>query len=160
MAASTLERTVLPPDEPLDSLLAALDALQAPMTEAEPLSTTLTGPDGEHLVLPAEVFEVLRDVVAALSQGQAVTVAPVHQRLTTQQAADLLGISRPTFVKLLDDGEIPYLQPGRHRRVLLSNVLAYRERRSAAARESFKRMAEIAHEAGMHERTATPWRTR
>jgi excisionase family DNA binding protein len=123
MTASTLERTVLPPEEPLDSLLALLTGAEAP-------STTLTGPNGQHLVLPAEVFEVLRDVVAAMAQGQAVTVAPVHQRLTTQEAADLLGISRPTLVKLLEDGEIPYEQPGRHRRVLLSDVLAYRKRRS------------------------------
>ncbi|MCP3934784.1 MAG: helix-turn-helix domain-containing protein [Actinomycetia bacterium] len=153
MSSSTLEHTVLPPEESLDGLLALLSDPEAP-------STTLTGPSGEQLVLPPEVFEVLRDVVAAMAQGQAVTVAPVHQRLTTQEAADLLGISRPTFVKLLGDGEIPYEQPGRHRRVLLSEVLAYRQRRSVQTRESLDRMVEIADESGMYELTATPKRTR
>lgn len=153
MSSSTLEHTILPPEESLDRLLALLSQDEAP-------STTLTGPDGEELVLPPEVFEVLRDVVTAMSQGQAVTVAPVHQRLTTQEAADLLGVSRPTFVKLLEDGEIPYEQPGRHRRVLLSEVLAYRQRRSVRAREALDRMVEIADESGMYELAATPKHTR
>lgn len=153
MSSSTLEHTILPPEESLDRLLALLSQDEAP-------STTLTGPDGEELVLPPEVFEVLRDVVTAMSQGQAVTVAPVHQRLTTQEAADLLGVSRPTFVKLLEDGKIPYEQPGRHRRVLLSEVLAYRQRRSVRAREALDRMVEIADESGMYELAATPKHTR
>ncbi len=91
-------------------------------------------------MLPPEVFEVLREVVAALAQGQAVTIAPVHQRISTQEAADLLGISRTTLVKLLEDGEIPYEQPGRHRRVLLYDVLAYRKRQSTKARQALDDM--------------------
>ncbi len=153
MSSSTLEHTILPPEESLDSLLALLTGAEAP-------STTLTGPSGEHLVLPPEVFEVLRDVVTAMAQGQAVTIAPVHQRLTTQEAADLLGISRPTLVKLLESGEIPFEQPGRHRRVRLADVLAYRAERSVQARDALDRMVEIADESGMYEQTATPKRTR
>ena len=95
-----------------------------------------------------------------MAQGQAVTIAPVHQRLTTQEAADLLGISRPTFVKLLEDGEMPYEPPGRPRRVLLSDVLASRQRRSVQSREALDRMVEIADESDMYELTATPKRTR
>ncbi len=87
-------------------------------------------------------------------------VAPVHQRLTTQEAADLLGVSRPTFVKLLEDGEIPFEQPGRHRRVLLTDVLAFGKRRSSPAREALDRMVEIANDGAMYELTAAPKRTR
>ncbi len=82
------------------------------------------------------------------------------RHLTTQEAADLLGISRSTFVKLLEDGEIPYERPGRHRRVLLSDVLTYRQRQSERAREALDRMVEISHESGLYELTATPQRTR
>ncbi|CAN5653458.1 hypothetical protein BH24ACT5_BH24ACT5_13690 [soil metagenome] len=154
MATPTLERTILPPAEPLEALVAMLGRFGAEPT------TTLSGPSGEHLVLPPEVFEVLRDVVEAMAQGQAVTIAPVHQRLTTQEAAGLLGVSRPTVVKLLESGAIPFEQPGRHRRVRLADVLAYRERASAERRAALDRMVEIADEADMYERTATPKRTR
>lgn len=154
MSTYTLERTVLPPTESLDALMAILSR-----TDAEP-TTTLSGPNGERLVLPPEVFEVLRDVVEAMANGQAVTIAPVHQRLTTQEAADLLGVSRPTLVKLLESGEIPFEQPGRHRRVRLADVLAYRERASADRRAALDRMVKIADEADMYERTATPKRIR
>lgn len=151
---TTLELTVLPPAEPLDDLVVGLSRLGV-----QPV-TTLTGPSGEQLVLPPEVFEVLRGVVQAMASGQAVTVAPVHQRLTTQEAAGLLGVSRPTLVKLLETGEIPFEQPGRHRRVRLADVLAYRERASAERRAALDRMVEIAAEADMYERTSAPRRTR
>ncbi|MCU1437880.1 MAG: hypothetical protein JWP66_967 [Naasia sp.] len=151
---ATLDRTVLPPSESLDALVSMLAQLGVEPT------TTLSGPNGEHLVLPPEVFEVLRDVVAAMAGGQAVTIAPVHQRLTTQEAADLLGVSRPTVVKLLESGEIPFEQPGRHRRVRLADVLAYRERASVDRRAALDRMVEIADAADMYQRTATPKRTR
>ncbi|HQZ34285.1 MAG TPA: helix-turn-helix domain-containing protein [Ilumatobacteraceae bacterium] len=154
MTTPTLERTVLPPTESLDELVAMLSR-----PGAEP-TTTLSGPNGEHLVLPPEIFEVLRGVVDAMASGQAVTIAPVHQRLTTQEAAELLGISRPTLVKLLESGEIPFEQPGRHRRVRLADVLTYRERSSVDRRAALDRMVEIADEADMYERTASPKRTR
>ena len=82
------------------------------------------------------------------------------RRLITQEAADLLGISRPTLVKLLKSGEIPFEQPGRHRRVRLADVVAYRAKRSVEVRESLDRMVEIADESGMYEQTAMPKRTR
>ena len=66
--------------------------------------------------LPEEVYRVLVEVVEAMREGKAITLVPRTQRLTTQEAADFLGISRPTLVKFLEDGKIPYDQPGRHRR--------------------------------------------
>ena len=95
-----------------------------------------------------------------MAQGQAVIIAPVHQLLTTQQAADLLGISRPTFVKLLDEGKIPYERPGRHRRVRLVDVLDYRNHRSIQRRAALDRMVEITEQSGMYERTERPIKTR
>lgn len=150
MSASILERTVLPPSHSMDDLAASFNDF------GETPSTTLTGPDGQHLELPPEVFEVLRNVVQAMAEGQAVTVAPIHQRLTTQEAAELLGVSRPTLVKLLEAGDIAFEQPGRHRRVLLADVLAYRTSRSIQRRKSLDRMVEIADESDMYEKTAVP----
>lgn len=77
--------------------------------------------------LPAAVYRVLVQVVEAMQSGKAVTVAPQSKLLTTQQAADLLGVSRPTVVRLIDDGILPAETPGRRRRLVrLDDLLAYR----------------------------------
>lgn len=86
---------------------------------------------GDRVELPAEVYRVLWQVVEALREGLAVTVVPQAQVVTTQQAADLLGVSRPTLVKLLEEGQVPFERVGTHRRVRLRDLLAFRERRRA-----------------------------
>lgn len=86
---------------------------------------------GERVELPHEAYRVLRHVIEAMRRNLAVTVAPQTQTLTTQQAADLLGVSRPTVIKLLDSGRIPFERAGTHRRILLADLLAYREVRRA-----------------------------
>lgn len=83
----------------------------------------------DQVEIPANVYRVLRRVVEAMREGLAVTVAPHTQTLTTQQAADLLGVSRPTLVKLLNADRIPYERVGTHRRVLLRDLLEYRNKR-------------------------------
>jgi excisionase family DNA binding protein len=85
----------------------------------------------DRVEVPAEIHRMLRQVVEALLQGLAVTIAPQNTTLTTQQAAELLGVSRPTVIKLLDKGDIPFERVASHRRILLRDLLAYRERRRA-----------------------------
>jgi excisionase family DNA binding protein len=87
--------------------------------------------EGEQVELPQTVYQVLVQVVAALAAGKAVTVSPTEPQLTTQQAADLLGVSRPTVVRLIESGELVAERIGNRRRLLLGEVLAYRERRRA-----------------------------
>lgn len=97
-----------------------------------------------------EVYRVLVEVVEAVREGKVITLVPRTQRLTTQEAADFLGISRPTMVKLLEDGMIPYEQPGRHRRILFTDLLAYTGRQHAERRAALDRMTEDASEAGIY----------
>jgi len=87
--------------------------------------TALLGCEGQAVPLPTEAYTVLVYVAAWMRAGRAVTIAPLDQRLTTQEAADFLGISRPTLVKLLERGEIHFERPagGRHRRVRLTDVI-------------------------------------
>lgn len=88
----------------------------------------LCGPDGE-VPLPGAVHAILTQVVTAMQAGKAITVTPNDPMLTTQQAADLLGVTRPTLVKLLDAGRIPFERVSTRRKVRLQDVLDYRERR-------------------------------
>ncbi|MCU1476191.1 MAG: hypothetical protein JWQ64_884 [Subtercola sp.] len=81
----------------------------------------------DQVEIPEQLYEVLLQVVVAMEQGMAVTVSPQSLTLTTQQAAEVLNVSRPTLVRLLDSGEIAHEKPSRHRRVKLQDVLAYRE---------------------------------
>ena len=110
----------------------------------------LLGPDGQTVALPLEAYRVLVDVVHAMRDGKAITVAPIDQLLTTQQAADFLGISRPTLVKLLESDEIPHESPGagRHRRVRLRDVLDYQERKRSRRRLALDELTQDAVGAG------------
>ncbi|MGI8476644.1 MAG: helix-turn-helix domain-containing protein [Thermomicrobiales bacterium] len=106
----------------------------------------LVGADGAEIVLPESVRLVLAQAVAALAHDQAVAVLPVDKALTTQRAADLLNVSRPHLVKLLDEGAIPHFMSGTHRRVRLDDLLAHRRARDAERREILRRMTEEGQE--------------
>lgn len=104
----------------------------------------LLGPDGARVPLPEEVYRVLRQVVEGMGAGKAIMVAPQGMLLTTQEAAELLGISRPTLVKLLEDDAIPFEQPNRHRRVRLQDLIDFQSRRRRERRDALNRMTEEA----------------
>lgn len=148
------KRTVLPPTdlEAMADVGKFLDGLTRP--------AALLGPDGQTVPLPLEAFNVLRDVVEAMQRGKAITVAPVDQMLTTQEAANFLGISRPTVVKLLDEDALPYEKTagGRHRRVRLQDVVAYQERKRGERRAALQGLVEEASSAGLYEQDAESYR--
>lgn len=145
--STTRGTTVLPPQdlEPMLDLSRFLEKVTEP--------AALLGPDGQTVPLPLEAYRVLVDVVHAMREGKAITVAPIDQLLTTQQAADFLGISRPTLVKLLESDEIPHESPGagRHRRVRLRDVLDYQERKRSRRRLALDELTQDAVAAGLYE---------
>jgi excisionase family DNA binding protein len=99
----------------------------------------LVGPQGERLPLPKSVYRVLTVVLKEMAKGNAVAVVPVHHELTTQEAADLLNVSRPHLVTLLEREVIPYRKVGTHRRIRFEDLMGYRrlrdESRAAALTE-------------------------
>ncbi|MBO0811249.1 MAG: excisionase family DNA-binding protein [Microlunatus sp.] len=114
---STLtERTILPEQG------SAYETLEAILDSDSPI--TVEGAGG-RVMLPDSVRASLREVIETLRNGEAVSITPIETLLTTQEAAELLGISRPTLIKLLDDKHIEYIRPGRHRRIRLEELLRY-----------------------------------
>lgn len=106
----------------------------------------LIGPDGAHLDLPEAAFRALALVVRGMAAGQTMTLMPIGTRLTTQQAAELLHVSRPHLVKLLDGGEIPYEKVGTHRRVCVEDVLAYRVQRAERRGEQLRELSQLSQD--------------
>jgi len=106
--------------------------------EASSVSLVLSGKEDATAEVPTDVLDLLILVLAHAARGNAVAVSPVRRELTTQQAADLLNVSRPYLVKLLDQRRIPFRRVGNRRRLLLSDVMAFKhvdesERRAIAA---------------------------
>lgn len=81
---------------------------------------------GEQVILPASALELLKNILVQMAQGNAITLIPVYAELTTQQAAEILNVSRPYLVKLLENGDIPFTKKGTHRRVLFKDVQTYK----------------------------------
>ncbi|WBB95891.1 helix-turn-helix domain-containing protein [Solwaraspora sp. WMMA2080] len=106
--------------------------------------------DGIETELPGSMREVFARLVQVLASGRGVAIVPVDQELTTREAAELLGVSRPTLIKLLDDGEIPYSRPNSSRRIPLGGLLAYKQQRSHARRQLLAEMTADAVDSGMY----------
>lgn len=126
----------------------------AEFSDAQPQSRpALVATDGTRHELPQAIFEALQQVAQALSHGHGVTVASRNARLTTQQAADFLGISRPTFVRILERGELSMEKPGRHRFVRLDDLLDYESRTRTNRREALENMVTEAEDLGLYDTT-------
>jgi excisionase family DNA binding protein len=116
----------------------------------------LVSADGERVELPDAVFRLLKDIVRNMQLGRAIVLIPENQQLTTQRAADLLGVSRPHLIKLLEAGELPYHKAGSHRRIYLRDFVAYQKRRDAERKSALDRIAKEAYQAGLYDRTGIP----
>jgi len=119
-------------------------------------TAALVGADGERLEMPEVVFRLLKDIVRNMQLGRAIVLIPENQQLTTQRAADLLGVSRPHLVKLLETGELPYHKVGSHRRIYLKDLLAYQKRRDVERKAALDRIAKEAFDSGLYDRTGIP----
>ncbi|QBI20773.1 helix-turn-helix domain-containing protein [Egibacter rhizosphaerae] len=129
--------------------LAGLEDLLARIGDRDLVELHSSEDPAESLQVPAPALRLFRDVLAQLSAGHAVQILPIHAELTTQQAAELLNVSRPHVVKLVEDGTLPARRVGTHRRIRVQDVMDYRRRDDQRRRGVLDDLAEEAEELGL-----------
>jgi len=140
----------LPTAEEIEKARQASAAFARLIGAGKALSLTMKqGAKSEAAVeLPLAVGKIVFDLLMLISKGEAVTLVPVGAELTTQEAADLLNVSRPFLVKLLSAGDVPFHKVGAHRRILAEDVFAYKRKRDAARKEKLDELARLGQEIG------------
>jgi excisionase family DNA binding protein len=128
-----------------------LKELARAMESHQAVRAHIVGPDAREITIPESLYTVLVEAVHLLAQGNGVRILPVTTELTTQQAADLLNVSRPFVVKLLETKQIPFHKAGTHRRIILKDLLSYKARRDAHAHEVLDELVAQAQELGLYD---------
>ena len=103
----------------------------------------------QKITVPVAAIHLLEGILTHMAQGNAVTLVPIGHTLTTQQAADMLNVSRPYFVKLLESGKIEFTKVGRHRRIKYQDLLDYMKEVDKKSRQALDELAVQAQELGM-----------
>ena len=125
--------------------------LAAHLEDSEPLRLSILQ-DQSHegtFDLPASAVRLLVRILEEMAKGNAVTLIPIHAELTTQDAADMLNISRPTLIQLLDEGKIEYRRVGTHRRVRFEALISYKRQLEADRRAVLAELAAYDEELGI-----------
>ena len=125
--------------------------LASRLRDADPVQLRISddlSPEGA-LKLPASAVRLLVRILEEMARGNAVTILPVRAELTTQEAADMLNISRPSLIRLLDEGKIEYRRVGSHRRVRFEGLMEYKRRADAARRAALAELAAYDQEIGI-----------
>lgn len=150
-----IERNPLAANETEQTLIENIDRLLNGFADSQngnkPTNAKLVGPGGEEIELPDVVLKLLRQTVSYLAHGKAVKLIPVGMELTTQEAADLLNVSRPYLVKLVDEGKIPSKKVGTHRRIRFQDLIAYKAKQDAEQRRLLAEMAQFSQDLGLYE---------
>jgi excisionase family DNA binding protein len=108
----------------------------------------IIGPGGQAFAIPESVFHLLERVIQVMARGDSVTIVPIGKEVTTQQAANLLNVSRQYLVRLLDEGRIPHRRTGKHRRLRIDDVLAYKRQRDRDRRTDLRELSRLTQEVG------------
>lgn len=151
MPRTDLDPTVAPTGEAIvaDAASRALEAHDAGARAALRLQITDAGGEVTTLEVPPAAVALIRALMREIADGKAVTVVADDAEITTQQAADLLHVSRPFVVGLVDKGLLPARQVGKQRRLMLRDVLAYKRDNEAKRREALRELTALDQELGL-----------
>ncbi|MEH2269687.1 MAG: helix-turn-helix domain-containing protein [Nostoc sp.] len=141
----------------------SLDSVISPQLEAQSIKelerilsvqgsqAKLVGANGEQIIIPDSIYQVLLQIVHAMASGKAISIIPQKQELTTQQASELLNVSRPYLIKLLEQGDIHYIKVGSHRRVRFDDLMKYKQQRDIKRREGLKELTLFLQDEGFYD---------
>jgi excisionase family DNA binding protein len=140
------ERLLIAPDEERENIREVNELLAASVG-----TPALVTPGGKKIELSHSVHRVLLEAVQHLSRGVPVQILPLHSYLTTQQAANLLNVSRPYLIGLLENGYIPFHKVGKHRRVLAEDLIVFKDQRDTERRQALQDVIEESEALGLYD---------
>lgn len=152
MSTAALVNVSLPVEREVQAALEgqrALAAFLATRLETQQIQIFDDKNQAHRVELPTSALRLLVDILAELAEGNAVKVVPVHAELTTQEAADMLNVSRPHLVKLLEEGALPFHRAGKHRRIRFADLMQFKAQRDQASEDAMAALAKQAQELGM-----------
>ncbi|NKB17146.1 MAG: helix-turn-helix domain-containing protein [Pseudanabaena sp. CRU_2_10] len=124
-----------------------IQRLEVMLEKAHP---KLVGMDGEEIPLPDSIYQALRQVIHMMAAGQVISLVPYDHYLSSQEAADLLNVSRPYLYTLLEQGQIPYIKVGTHRRIQFEDLIKYKQQRDGQRRQALSELALMSQELGFY----------
>ncbi|WP_439864106.1 helix-turn-helix domain-containing protein [Pseudomonas antarctica] len=152
MITNHLPKTILPLEKEVEAAVQGqreLASLLSTKFETQRIDIFDKEDKPHTLVLPTSALRLLVDILGELAIGNAVKVVPVHAELTSQEAADLLNVSRPHLVKMLEEGAIPFTKTGRHRRIRFSDLMAFKQQRDQDSQEAMEELVRQTRELGL-----------
>ena len=141
-----LERTVTPSENDKRIASETSPFLEPLVSHAHDVQIQFVGEatSNQILSIPAPALRLLNEILKEMAKGNAVTLIPIHALLTTQEAADILNVSRPFLIGLLEAGKIPYQRLGSHRRILFKDLMTFKDKADSAREEVFRALTEEA----------------
>ncbi len=127
------------------TLASALSQINAEATEIEIEETQ------DKIIIPSRALKLLSDILKAMSEGKPISIVPVATEVTTQKAAEILGCSRPHLVKLLEEGVIPFTKVGKHRRIMLNDMITYKHKMKEEQKKHLIELMNTDEESGLYD---------
>ncbi|MEN9297321.1 helix-turn-helix domain-containing protein [Aquirufa novilacunae] len=105
----------------------------------------------EKIKVPLKALKLLATILKATSQGKPISIVPIATEMTTQAASEMLGCSRPHLISLLENGEIPFIKVGKHRRIKYEDVIKYKDQMYSKQRERITEMMKMDEDLGLYD---------
>ena len=153
MKNSILDSLSLPAQGEIEAAVRGQRELAAYLStkmETQKISIQDADDNTRQIELPTSSLTLLMSILGELALGNAVQVVPVHAELTTQEAANILNVSRPHMVKLLEEGKLRFHKTGRHRRVLFADLMQYKDQRDNESHNAMQELADHSQELGFY----------